>query len=147
MRLDIVHAREHRPDEYADTWSGYRALRLIDETGTHRGELVWRLAHGQSVEITELGIYDVQDRRQGLGTRLLDAAIADVRAFFVGKPYRLRRVYLFCDSTNDAGRRFYEARGFRQEAVLAEFYHYCDAVLYVRDMTDEQTGGAARMPA
>jgi RimJ/RimL family protein N-acetyltransferase len=55
----------------------------------------------------------------------------------VGKPYRLRRIYLFCDSINEPGRRFYEARGFVLAAVIPEFYHYCDAALYVRDMERE----------
>ena len=135
MRLDTVPARAHRPDEYRDVFEGYRAIRMIDESGKLRGELVWRLATGQTVEITEIGIFDESDRRQGWGTRLLEAGLADMRAFFCDKAYSLRRVYLFCESINEAGRAFYEHQGFLEAAVLEAFYDYCDAILYVLDIT------------
>jgi ribosomal protein S18 acetylase RimI-like enzyme len=134
MRFEAVDARQHRADYYADALAGYKAVRLVDDHGRTRGELVWRLASGHSVEITEFGIYDEADRRQGWGTRLLDAGIASIRAFFADKPYRLRRIYVFCDSTNEPGCRFYEARGFQLAVVIPEYYHYCDAALYVRNM-------------
>jgi RimJ/RimL family protein N-acetyltransferase len=60
-----------------------------------------------------------------------------MRSFFAGKPYRLRRVYVFCDSINEAGRAFYEAHGFELACVLSGFYHYCDAALYVLDVEVE----------
>ncbi|HEV2296781.1 MAG TPA: GNAT family N-acetyltransferase [Tepidisphaeraceae bacterium] len=137
MRFDIVSAQEHRPDYYADVLAGHRAVRLVDDSGRTRGELVWRLASGQSVEITEFGIYDEADRRRGWGSRLLEAGIASMREFFADKPYRLRRVYLFCDAINEPGRRFYEARGFELVTIVPEFYHYCDAAMYVRRMDSE----------
>lgn len=139
MRFEVVDARQHRPDYYADMFAGYKAVRLVDDDGRTRGELVWRLASGHSVEITEFGIYDEANRRQRWGTRLLDAGIASIRAFFADKPYQLRRVYVFCDSINEPGRRFYEAQGFELATVSRGFYHYCDAAIYVRNM--EKVGG------
>jgi hypothetical protein len=65
LRLEAVPARAHRPDEYRDVFEGYRAVRMIDDCGRLRGELVWRLATGQTVEITELGVFDESDRRHG----------------------------------------------------------------------------------
>ena len=59
-----------------------------------------------------------------------------MREFFGRTNRRLRRIYLFCDSTNAVGRAFYEARGFRVEAVLKDFYHDCDAIFFVRNMAD-----------
>jgi len=137
LRFEVVDARHHRPDYYAGVFAGYKAIRLIDDRGRTRGELVWRLATGQTVEITEFGIYDEADRRQGWGTQLLEAGLASMREFFVGKPYKLRRIYVFCDSINEQGRRFYEAHGFELTAILPRFYHYCDAAMYVRDMERE----------
>lgn len=131
MQFETVDAREHKPDEYADVFEGYKAVRMIDDAGRVRGELVWRLASGQTVEITEFGIYDEADRRRGWGSQLLEAGIASMRQFFSNKSYKLRRIYLFCDSINEAGRAFYESRGFSVQALLKDFYHYCDAVLYV----------------
>jgi ribosomal protein S18 acetylase RimI-like enzyme len=136
LRWDVVPARAHRPDEYREFFEGYRAIRIIDESGRLRGELVWRLATGQTVEITELGIFDDSDRRQGWGTRLLEAGLAEMRAFFSDKPYSLRRVYLFCESINEAGRTFYAHQGFVETAVLEAFYDTCDGVLYVLDVTN-----------
>jgi len=46
-----VAAREHLPEQYASWYEGYRALQAVDNDGTLRGELVWRLATGQTVEI------------------------------------------------------------------------------------------------
>jgi hypothetical protein len=57
MRFVVVPAQLHRPDEYSDTFEGYRAVQLIDDSEEMRGELVWRLATGQTVEITEMGIF------------------------------------------------------------------------------------------
>ena len=45
-------AQMHRPDEYADTFEAHRAVQMIDDSGEMQGELVWRLATGQTVEIT-----------------------------------------------------------------------------------------------
>ena len=114
---------------------------MVDDSGRLRGELVWRLATGQTVEITEMGVFDESDRRQGWGSRLLEAGLADMRAFFSDKPYPLRRVYLFCDSINEAGRAFYERHGFLVAAVLEAFYDYCDGVLYVLDVTKSADEG------
>ncbi|MEO0515589.1 MAG: GNAT family N-acetyltransferase [Planctomycetota bacterium] len=134
MHFDAIDARDHRPDRYADTFAGYRAVRMLNDEGDPIGEFVWRLGTGEAVEVTEFGIYREADRRQGRGTQLLDAGIRDIRKFYADKPYAFRRLYLFCDSTNDAGRKFYESQGFTLAATLPEFYHYCDATLYVRDM-------------
>ena len=65
MHINVVDAREHRLDEYEDVFRGYKALQLIDDEGRLRGELIWRLGTGDTVEITEIGIFDPADRRQG----------------------------------------------------------------------------------
>jgi RimJ/RimL family protein N-acetyltransferase len=138
LRFAIVPANSHRLDEYHDTLEGYKAVQLIDDFGEMVGELVWRLATGQNVEITEMGIFNESNRRQGWGSEILKAGLESIREFFAGKPYRLRRIYLFCDSINRPARAFYERHGFKMETILHGFYHYCDAVLYVLDV--ESTG-------
>lgn len=145
VKVEVVDARGHRLEEYENYFRGYKALQLMDDAGRMRGELVWRLATGHTVEITEFGIYDPQDRRQGWGTLLLGAGLKTMMKFFDGLEGDLRRVYAFCDSTNVAGRAFYEARGFRPEAELEGFYSYCNAILYVRRLDaieGDESGGA-----
>jgi len=48
---------------------------------------------------------------------------------------------VFCDSINESGRAFYDARGLRLQTILKGFYHYCDAALYVRDMETAEDRG------
>ena len=136
MRFVTVEARTHRPDEYSDVFDGYKAVQLVDGSGRIQGELVWRLATGNTVEITELGVFDESLRRKGWGTRLLDAGLESIRSFFAHKTYRLRRLYVFCDAINDPARAFYKAHGFELACVIPGFYHYCDAALYVLDVEE-----------
>jgi ribosomal protein S18 acetylase RimI-like enzyme len=141
MRFSVVPAQAHRLDEYRDTFEGYRAVQLRDDADTMVGELVWRLATGNTVEITEMGIFDESNRKRGLGSKLLAAGLESIQEFFSRKPYPLRRIYLFCDSINEPARTFYEKHGFRVESILGGFYHYCDAVLYVLD-AERRIGGS-----
>ncbi len=130
MHIDIVQAQDHMPDHYGDYLHGYRAIRLLKKDETIVGELVWRVASGHNIEITEFGIFEEDNRRQGWGTRLLEAAFENMREYFVKINHPLWKVYLFCEERNEEGRGFYESRGFRLEAVLKDFYPDGDAVMY-----------------
>ena len=99
-----------------------------------RGELVWRLAAGHTAEITELNVYDSNDRRCGFGTILLDAAITDMHEYFAKIGHELRRVHLFTNRRNTPARRFYESRGFRVVAELEDFFWWDGAIMYVRSI-------------
>jgi RimJ/RimL family protein N-acetyltransferase len=136
MRTVVVAASTHRPEEYAVAFAGHRAVQLLDKDDRMRAEIIWRLATGNTVEITEFGIFDPVDRRKGHGTRLLRAGLVDIQEFFARHSLRLRRIYLFCDAINQPGRAFWEARGFKLACILPDFYHYCDAVMYVRNTED-----------
>ena len=122
LRIEIVHATEHMPDHYRRYIDGWRAVRLIDPEGDIKGELVWRYASGNNVEITEFGIAKETDRRHGLGTRLLEAGLQDMNAFAKKIQRPIRLVYLFCETQNDSARAFYEAKVFRLCAELTDFY-------------------------
>ena len=132
MRIEIIHARDHMPDHYRVYLDGYRAVRLLDGSGEVHGELVWRLATGHTIEITEIGLFREEDRGKGWGTKLLAAAMDDMRSYLsrIGSP--MTRIYLFCEAQNKEAKSFYEARGFSAEAVLLSFYGDDDAVVYSR---------------
>ena len=141
MRVDIVLARDHRPEHYHDFLNGYRAIRLVDDEGAICGELVWRLASRwrATVEIKEFGISRPEDRRKGWGSRLLEAAIEDMSDYIgqLNLGYRFWRIYLFCEARNKEAHAFYEARGFQREAVPKDFYGEedgDDAIIYSRTM-------------
>lgn len=137
--IQIVHAREHEPDHYRVYLEGQRACQLVDHQDRVCGECVWRVATGHTVEITEMGIYDARERRQGWGSTLLQAALEDMHAYLQEVGDRLRCVYLFCEAQNHGARAFYEARGFRHEAVLPAFYRDGDAMLYVLHISGDNT--------
>ena len=130
MSIDIVQAQNHMPDHYSDYLQGYRAVRLLKKDSTILGELVWRVASGHNIEITEFGIFEENNRRKGWGTQLLEAAFEDMRQYFVKINRPLWKVYLFCEERNEEGRRFYESRGFRLEVVLKDFWADGNAVMY-----------------
>jgi len=135
MKIDIVHVRDHIPDEYRDYLDGQRAIRIIDENSEIRGELVWKLASRWkcTFEIKEFGIFQDSDRRRGWGTILLQAAIDDMKRYIkcVDPRYKAWRIYLFCEERNAIARKFYEVRGFQKEAMLKDFYGSDDnAILY-----------------
>ena len=132
MYIDTVQAQNHMPDHYSDYLQGYRAIRLLEEDGTILGELVWRVASGHNIEITEFGIFEAENRRKGWGTQLLEAAFEDMRQYFVKINRPLWKVYLFCEEKNEEGRSFYESRGFRLEAVLKNFWEDGNAAMYSR---------------
>ena len=130
MYIDIVHAQNHIPNHYSDYLQGYRAVRLLKEDRTILGELVWRVASGHNIEITEFGIFEKDNRRKGWGTRLLEAAFEDMRQYFAKINHPLWKVYLFCEETNQEARKFYEAKEFQLETLLKDFYPDSDAVIY-----------------
>jgi ribosomal protein S18 acetylase RimI-like enzyme len=137
MTLNIVHARNHMPDHYGRDIEGQRAIRFMDNSGKIRAELVWRYATGPNVEITEFGIFDEKDRRLGLGTRLLNEGIRDMKDFSEKWGHTIRRVFLFCERGNAPARAFYEARGFTLDAQLEDYYEEeGGAVLYSRAIID-----------
>ena len=64
-----------RPDVrivVSDKTEGQRILLLVDGRDVERGELVWRIASGHTVEICEFFIHREEDQRKGWGTRLLN---------------------------------------------------------------------------
>ena len=87
MRTAVVAASTHRREEYAVDFEGHRAVQLINEAGRMRGEMIWRLATGRTVEVTEFGIFDPNE----LG-----------RSFWESQGFRLASVlhgfYHYCDA-------------------------------------------------
>ena len=141
MKIEVRHATEHRKVHYRNTLEGQRAVRLLDDEGEVRGELIWRLGTENYPEITEFGLFRPEDRRHGLGTRLMEAGWADMRAFLRERGIAARKVYLFCEAGNGPARGFYESLGFSLEAVLKGFYRGGDAALLSRPLGEPGAAG------
>ncbi|MHC4597646.1 MAG: GNAT family N-acetyltransferase [Planctomycetota bacterium] len=132
MKIEVLHASEHRKAHYRNALEGHRAVRLLDDEGEVRGELVWRLGTEDYPEITEFGLFRREDRRQGWGTGLMEAGWADMRGFLAERGIMPRKVYLFCEAGNQPARGFYKRLGFSLEAILEGFYRGGDAALLSR---------------
>ena len=102
MRIRTVHSCDHRGrTEFRPYVDGQHAILLESDDGSFRGELVWRLANiGQGIaEISGFGI-EGSLRRMGWGSRLLDSALQDIRAFMLAHGISPRLVYLFSAEGN-----------------------------------------------
>jgi ribosomal protein S18 acetylase RimI-like enzyme len=135
-RFQVIHFNEYN-GELKDKIEGQRVVLLMDEHDTERGSLVWRLASGHTVEITEFGIHTGEDHRQGWGTLLLNESLKDMHRFFENNPNYpkpLRRIFLFTEASNTGARAFYRARGFYEEVVLKDFYDDGDAVMCIMNV-------------
>lgn len=136
LKVETIPFKDHN-GELKDKIEGQRVVLLVDENGDPRGELVWRIASGYTVEICEFGIHREEDRRHGWGTKLLDEGLNDMREYFrnrLTRPHRFHRVWLLAEARNLIARVFYKARGFQEEAVLKDFYTDGDAVLCVMEV-------------
>lgn len=94
-------------------------LMLVGELGTGAaaricGFLVVRVVAGEA-ELLNMAV-DAKDRRKGLGSKLLAAAIREVGA------QQAKRMYLEVRESNQAAISFYERHGFRKSGQRVNYY-------------------------
>jgi ribosomal-protein-alanine N-acetyltransferase len=109
---------------FADPWSRSAFLELVDDPrvafliadagGVVRGYVVAWFVLDEG-EIGNLAVH-ADARRQGVGARLLDAAIAAVRKA------RVDALYLEVRDSNAAARALYASRGFAEVGRRREYY-------------------------
>jgi len=120
--IDAVLAIEHA--SFGDPWSRSAFLELVDDRrvafliadagGVVRGYVVAWFVLDEG-EIGNLAVAD-EARRQGIGARLLDGAIAAVRTADVDS------LYLEVRDSNAAARALYASRGFAEVGRRREYY-------------------------
>ncbi|NKB69792.1 MAG: GNAT family N-acetyltransferase [Candidatus Latescibacteria bacterium] len=138
VHITVKHSRDHHGREgFRPYVEGQHAVVLEDGDGAFQGELVWRLANiGQGIaEITGMGIADVENRRKGWGSRLLQIAIKDMLAFMRQQKIEPRLVYLLANGQDPVAQAFYEARGFRFLSAVPGLYERGTAWLYARNLS------------
>jgi ribosomal protein S18 acetylase RimI-like enzyme len=135
LEVTVTSFAEHK-QSYKDKIEGQRVVSFVDDEGNQRAELVWRVASGYTVEICEFAINREEDRRQGWGTKLMDAGLADMREYFenLERPHSLLKVWLLAEERNSVARAFYKARGFEEVTILQDFYSDGDAVMCVMEV-------------
>jgi [ribosomal protein S18]-alanine N-acetyltransferase len=88
--------------------------RVADCDGTIRGVIVFRMVADEA-EILNLAV-DLCERRRGIGSRLIDEAVAECKATGV------KKIFLEVRESNEAARGFYARMGFSEIGRRREYY-------------------------
>ena len=88
--------------------------RVAERDGGICGVIVFR-SMADEAEILNLAV-DARQRRQGIGGRLIEKAVAECKAAGV------RRVFLEVRESNEGARRFYASAGFKEFGRRREYY-------------------------
>jgi len=91
-------------------------VKLIESERKIVGTLVWFPREDPKLgwaEILDLWIED-EYRRKGLGFKLIQDTIKDIKAYFKSKGHKLKCVTLFTSAKNKPARSLYEKAGFRK---------------------------------
>ena len=92
-------------------FDGHHAVYLLDDNDYRIGELVWRLAHLKGIaEITHFGIDEIEDRRRGGGTLMMQSAISDIIKFMKQIKIKPRSVYALTSPENGTAKGFYKIK-------------------------------------
>ena len=76
-----------------------------------------------------------RSRRTGLGERLLEKSVEDMKVFYDERDIILRKIALTTQIERRSARRLYEKLGFRSVATLGEMYDRGEeTILYVLDL-------------
>ena len=90
------------------------SLRVAEEEGTVCGLVVLRMIEDEA-EILNLAV-DSSQRRRGLGSRLIEDAIAASKAAGV------KKIFLEVRDSNEAARNFYSRMGFTEAGRRRQYY-------------------------
>jgi ribosomal-protein-alanine N-acetyltransferase len=95
-------------------WQNGFLCRVAEHNGKKLGVIVFR-SMADEAEILNL-VVDASHRRQGIGWRLVQKAIAECKAAGV------KRIFLEVRESNDCARRLYARAGFREGGRRREYY-------------------------
>jgi ribosomal-protein-alanine N-acetyltransferase len=101
-------------------------VRVSEEQGTVCGLVVFRMVRDEA-EILNLAV-DSRQRRQGIGSRLVEKATEACKAAGV------KRIFLEVRESNDSAREFYSRMGFAEDGRRRHYYRQPveDALVLVR---------------
>ncbi|MEP7087937.1 MAG: ribosomal protein S18-alanine N-acetyltransferase [Gemmatimonadota bacterium] len=139
LETDMDAVLEIEQGSFGDPWSRSAFLDLIGDprvaflVADARGDVLGYVAAWYVLDEGEIGNLAVHEsaRRQGIGARLLDGAIAKVRASNVDS------LYLEVRDSNAAARALYTSRGFAEVGRRKEYYRRPkeDALVLRLDLT------------
>ena len=120
---DLYHNRKEA-SWFVKSYLDYHHVKVVRHGHRIIGALFWN-----SVEEKHHGITNVQDlwieesfRRKGMGEKLLQSAVEDMKKLYSSHRYRLRKVFVTTGENNKPARNLYEKVGFRLTAKLPDFF-------------------------
>lgn len=88
------------------------------------GTLQWCVKEDPNAGVAEFEEVHVLEecRGKGIGSRLVERGIEEVKQYFKKHSIRLRTIYLFIDENNKEARSLYEKFGFRFAAEIGDLF-------------------------
>ena len=101
------------------------------------GTIQWLIKENPNLGVVEFEEVNVVFgyQKQGIGSKLITAAINSAKEYFNQNNLKLRKIYLFVSETNLAAQTFYQKFGFKQEAKINNlFSDSANELFYVLDL-------------
>lgn len=107
-----------------ESYLKYNKMIIAKENNKIVGVLQWHIKENPQsgvVEFEEIFV-NKELRGKGIGSKLVDFAIKDVKEYFISNNLKLRKIFLFTNKNNIPARKLYEKYGFKFIAELNELF-------------------------
>jgi ribosomal protein S18 acetylase RimI-like enzyme len=120
---DLYHNREEA-NWFVKSFYDYHHIKVIKDKKKIIGAIFWNVVEEKHHGITEIGDLwiDENNRRKGLGEKLLRTAIEDMKQFLTKENSSLRKVLVTTGDDNEPAKKLYEKIGFKKSAILADLF-------------------------
>ncbi len=107
-----------------ESYLKYNKMIIAKENNKIVGVLQWHIKENPQsgvVEFEEIFV-NKELRGKGIGSKLVDFAIKDVKEYFISNNLKSRKIFLFTNKNNIPARKLYEKYGFKFIAELNELF-------------------------
>lgn len=112
-----------------------QTIRCVDGRGELMGDVIWHVPAGAADGVFQILHLRVRPGfgRQGLGGRLMEAAIAQAEQWHRARRIPLRRAWLSVEQKSQViARAFLTGQGFHHIATASNLHRDQDALIYIR---------------
>jgi len=120
---DLYHNSEEA-SWFVKSYFDYHHIKVVKQDSNVVGAIFWNI-----VEEKHHGLKNIKDlwveksfRRKGLGEKLLNSSIEDMKKLYANNRYTLRKVLVTTGENNKPAKNLYEKVGFHPVAVLPDLF-------------------------